>query len=270
MRRPWSAFQMDSSPKNSFARTILSEIKRCSIFPCREKKGLFFTNRFRGSIKRSRSTVSRRRSAAVDYQANALGIAGAETWGKGSFGLSLAYLWSSLADVVRIPGQPDQSHLDTADGVRLNLGIRQPTGPLMWGVVLQNMPAFLWGDTYRRQMLPPIIRVGNTLRAYPGILLSIDWERRFYHEGGDPINQLYVGGEIFAGDKIVLRVGAFGQNLDESDQRHFTAGIGFRPHPGLELSYAYETYDLLEERVRRSFVSFKYPFDTSVDEPAHK
>jgi hypothetical protein len=206
----------------------------------------------------------------VDYQANALGVAGAETWGKGSFGLSLAYLWSSLASTMHVAGQPDQSHLDTSDGVRLNFGFRQPTGPLMWGVVFQNMPGFLWGSSYKRQMLPPSVRVGNTWRAYPGILFSVDWERRFYNEGGHAQNLLYIGSEIFSGDSFVLRVGAFGTNLDQSDKRHFTAGIGYRPHPGLEISYAYERYEIDDLAVNRSVVSLKYPFDTTVEEPAQR
>jgi hypothetical protein len=65
----------------------------------------------------------------------------------------------------------------------------------------------------------------------------------------------------------VLRAGAYGTDLSISEKRHFTAGIGLRPRPGIELSYAYDSYELDNQSIRRSFVSLKYPFDTSVEEP---
>jgi hypothetical protein len=205
----------------------------------------------------------------VRYEANALGIAGSESWGKGSFGLSMAYLWSTLSTTDHLSGQQDRNRFDTADGLRLNLGVRQPTGPLMWGLVLQNVPAFMWGSDYKRQMLPPTIRVGNTWKAYPGILFSLDWDRRFYAEGGDPKSQLYFGSEIFVGTNLVLRGGVFGADLGDPQRRHVTAGAGFRPHPGLELSYAYETYNVTEQSIRRHYLSLKYPFGSG-EESSHQ
>jgi hypothetical protein len=202
----------------------------------------------------------------VEYQANAIGVAGAEKWRAGSFGLSIAYLWSSLSAVDHVPGQADVNTFDTADGLRLNIGVRHPTGPFMWGMVLQNMPAFLWGSSYKRQMLPPLVRVGNTWRPYAGMLFSVDYEHRFYNEGGDGENFLYVGSEIFSSERVVLRGGVFGTDIGKSEERHFTAGIGFRPRPGLELSYAYDSYKVLDETINRSLVSLKYPFDTAIEE----
>lgn len=210
-------------------------------------------------------------TADLEYSANAIGFAGADKWGKnGAFGLSIAYLWSSLASVEHVPGEPDQSHLDEANGLRINFGARRATGPVMWGLTFQNMPAFLWGGGYKRQQLPPTIRVGNTWRAAPGVLLSVDFERRYYNEGGNDKGRVYVGLETFSGERVVLRAGTYGEDLGKPEKRHVTAGIGLRPQGGMEVAYAYESYELEEERVQSSYVSLKYPFDTAEEETSQR
>ncbi len=197
----------------------------------------------------------------VDYSANAIGFAGGERLGKGNIGLSLAYLWSSISTFERRTGLQDQHTSDTADGLRMNLGVRYPTGPAMWGLLVQNAPAYLWGKKYKRELLPVRVRVGNTYRVVPGFLLSIDWERRFYSEGSHPETVLYLGSEMLVGSYMALRAGVFGTEIGKPDKRHTTAGISYIAKSGAQISYALDAYEQDHVAVHRSIVSVSLPFE---------
>jgi hypothetical protein len=199
----------------------------------------------------------------VRYTADAIGFAGASRWGPGSVGLSLAYLSSHLATTEHASGAPDQSRLANADGFRLNFGVRYPTGPTMWGLVLQNFPGFLWGRDYRRDQLPVRVRIGNTWRMVPGFLVSVDAEKRFYREGSLKENQFNVGSEWFLSRRLVVRAGVFGKTLNTADDRHVTAGLTIIAKSGTQISYAFERYELNNEAVKRSFISVQLPFEAS-------
>ncbi len=112
-----------------------------------------------------------------------MGFAGSEKWKGGSVGFSLAYLRTSLATIDHTTGLPDVSNIDTGNGVRFNLGLKYPTGPAMWGLVLQNFPGFVWWKDYRRDILPVKLRIGNTWRASKSLYLSFDGEKRFLQGG---------------------------------------------------------------------------------------
>lgn len=197
----------------------------------------------------------------VEYSADAFGFAGAERLGAGSIGLSIAYLHSSIGVTEKRAGTPDKLSYDTADGLRLNIGIRYPTGPSMWGLLVQNAPGILWGKDYDRNLLPVIVRAGNTVRIAKGILFSVDYERRFYKEGSNAESYYYTGLETFLSDYAVLRGGFFGTDLYKPDERTATGGITFISKTGARISYAIEIYKLDEQRVKRSYVSLQAPFD---------
>lgn len=199
-------------------------------------------------------------SRDVSVDANAIGFAGAEKIKGGSYGISIAYLWSTIAETEKSNGAITAVHRATQDGLRLNLGLRYPTGPAMWGLLIQNGPGFLWGDTYRRQQLPLRIRVGNTYRLSKGVLLSIDGERRFYREGGKEEDYIYVGNESFLGKNLVLRVGAYGTSLSRSEERRLTTGLTFSAETGTAISYALEAFEIDGEKVKRSILSIQVPF----------
>ena len=210
-------------------------------------------------------------SRDVDLNANALGFAGAQKWKDGSFGLSIAYLFSSLNVIDRNNGAITDVTHDTQDGLRLNLGVRYPTGPAMWGAVIQNAPGLLWGSAYKRSELPVRIRVGNTYRLAKGVLFSLDAERRFYHEGGHGDNYVYVGNETYVSEHVVARVGAFGTSLNSADTRTITAGATIIARDNTQISYAYEQYQLDGEKVKRSIVSVSLPFEASnIDDGSSK
>ena len=198
----------------------------------------------------------------VELNANAIGFAGASRFRAGSIGISMAYLWSNLNVTERDGASILSTENDTSDGVRLNIGVRYPTGPAMWGLLVQNAPGFLWGGDYRRSQLPIRVRAGNTYRLAKGVLLSVEAERRFYNEGGRSDDFFYVGNESFVGKTLVLRAGAFGTSLNKSEDRRLTAGLSILAGSGTTISYAIEAFEVAEDKVKRSIVSVQIPFVT--------
>ncbi|MCG3203894.1 MAG: hypothetical protein KCHDKBKB_00571 [Elusimicrobia bacterium] len=199
----------------------------------------------------------------VEYEANAIGIGGGEKFRSGSIGLSIAYLWSSIGVVEHRTGSTDSVTTDTADGLRMNIGLRYRTGPSMWGLVLQNAPGLLWGEDYGKELLPFRIRLGNTVKISNRMLFSADWERRYYDEGSRAENYVYLGSEAFVSQSFVLRAGLFGSDIDHSEGRRATIGASFLAKTGTQISYAMEIFEESNEKVKRSFVSLVAPFQAS-------
>ncbi len=130
----------------------------------------------------------------------------------------------------------------------------------MWGLTLQNFPGFLWWKDYQKDTLPMKIRAGETWKIQPNVFLSVDGERRFYHEGSHAENFLFAGIETFTSEQLVFRFGSFGTNLEDPDKRHVTAGATFTFSSQAKISYAYESFKINGENVKQSFVSILSPF----------
>ena len=195
----------------------------------------------------------------VSLAANAIGFAGATRMKRGTMGLSLAYLWSALSVQENRGGQAADATFATQNGVQMNLGFMIPTGPAAWGLVLQNAPGFLWSSKFKRELLPVSVRVGNSWNAGHGFRLAVDTERRFYNEGADDEDFLYIGSELVSGS-LVLRAGVHGTDVGKPEERRTTAGLSYAAQSGATLTYAFETFEENDERVRRSLVSIQAPF----------
>src|SRR5262249_33058600 len=146
-------------------------------------------------------------SRKIDFEANALGFAGSGKVGPGMLGISIAYVWTSLNVVDTPVAGPQKITNDTAEGFRLNLGYNYVYGPTTWGAVIQNAPGIVWGNEYKREVLPFQARVGNTWRIASGFILMADYERRFYNEGGDKQSVYHVGSALPITKFFVLRAG---------------------------------------------------------------
>lgn len=202
----------------------------------------------------------------MEFVADAIGFAGAHGFQKGSFGLSLSYVRASLAATDRVSGLPDETHLDTADGVRLNMGFLYPAVGATWGLLFQNIPGFLWWKDHRRDQLPVKIRIGNRIPAGKYFVLSLDGETRFTQEGADRENLLYVGGESSVNNYITLRAGAYGTSLNYSAERHMTYGLTIKVDNGAMISWASDTFEKYGEKIMESFISITLPFITTGSE----
>ncbi len=205
-------------------------------------------------------------STTAEMFVDAIGFAGADTWRKnGSFGIAIAYLRSSLYRPLTASNLPGEGS-DSGNGVRLNIGMRYPVGPTMWGLVFQNAPGFLWWKHHERTQLPLKIRVGNTWKIRSGMLASSEYEQRYYNEGSDKEDFLHFGLENQLSDALFLRAGMFANDIQESEDRHWTLGFTIITGGGAEVSYALERFELLNEKVSKSFISVTFPFEVTGDE----
>jgi len=207
----------------------------------------------------------------VDFSANAIGLAGSTSLGKrGSIGLSLSYLYSSLGYGTYQSNTLTDFKSDTGDGVRLGFGARYPTGPFLWGLVLNNFPGFLWWQHHSQEILPVTIQIGETWRIYPGFLFSISGETRYYDEGSDRKDYLKIGQEIPLGKTLILRFGTFGTNLNNPEERHLTGGLTFQGSSGAEISYAFDAFQFENEKIKKSYLSLRLPFGESGPESINR
>lgn len=192
---------------------------------------------------------------------DAIGFAGADNWRKGSIGISLAYIRSTFfaADA---PTDPTGQVNDTGNGVRLNLGLRAPTGPMMWGLLVQNA-GFIWWKDHSKTTLPLKIRVGNTWRIQSGVLTTIEYETSFYNEGSNKEDFMHLGAEVPMGEYISFRAGVFGDQIDDPRDRHYTAGFTLKTQAGAEVSYALEQFEISDEKVNKSYISVAFPFEST-------
>jgi len=197
----------------------------------------------------------------IEFASDAIGFAGAQAFKKGTIGISLAYLTSSLATTEHRTGQPDASNLDNGYGVRMNIGLLYPYLGSTWGMVIQNAPGFIWGSDYRREMLPFKIRVGNMWQYSSYLKTYLDAEWRFYHEGSNREEYVHAGVESALGKYVTLRAGTYGSSLDNSKTRHWTGGIAFNLDSGATMSYALDRYEESNTKVSLSYVSFSIPID---------
>jgi hypothetical protein len=197
----------------------------------------------------------------VKFSADAIGLAGATEFKKtGSVGLSLAYLHAALAHSIHQDGAITETKSDTGHGVRLNLGMRYPVGPVMVGLMLQNAPGFLWWKNLKSETLPVRFRIANTIRLAAGHLFSMEAEKRYYNEGGDSEEYLYFGQESGFGKHLILRVGLFSNDINKSEAHHWTGGLTIITGANAEVTYAFEHFKMDDETVVKSYLSFNLPF----------
>ncbi len=195
----------------------------------------------------------------IDFAADSLGFAATEKWRTGNIGLSIAYLNGTYGETLTSTAT-SQSSLDRGYGFRVNVSLRYPTGPFMWGLQLQNIPSFMWWNHHRHDQLPVRMRVGNTWRVRPGMLMSVDTEKRFYREGSIEKNFVYVGNETAYSESVVFRAGVFSDEIDKPDKRHWTGGVTVKLGSGAQISYAIERFIELNESIKQSILSVQVPF----------
>lgn len=224
-----------------------------------DRGSIFFEplGRFDGRVEGG--TASNFREIA--FAADAIGFAGAQSLGKnGSFGLSVAYLYGSLATKTVEGGVATAAELDRGNGFRVNFGVRYLTGPAVWGLSVENAPGFLFWKHHRREMLPIRIRAGNSWHVQENLVFSLEGERRYYREGGADEDFVFTGFEYGAASMLTLRAGAFSSSLDDPDLRHYTAGATISSGAGIRISYAFDRFRIGDQKVYRSYLSVLFPF----------
>ena len=173
-----------------------------------------------------------------------------------SFGLNLSYLYGTLSESSVIDGTPF-AQTSSGNGFTMDLGIMAPVkGNLYAGINLENIFGIMWWENYDFDQLPFGIRTG--VGYITGKFnLVLDWHKKFYRFGDIENDNLYsVGIEQAIGSALVLRAGAQGTSINDTDELKYTYGAGINISI-ISVSVAGETYKLENENVTQYSVSVK-------------
>lgn len=173
-----------------------------------------------------------------------------------SFGLNLSYLYGTLSESSVIDGTPF-AQTSSGNGFTMDLGIMAPVkGNLYAGINLENIFGIMWWENYDFDQLPFGIRTG--VGYITGKFnLVLDWHKMFYRFGDIENDNLYsVGIEQAIGSALVLRAGAQGTSINDTDELKYTYGAGINISI-ISVSVAGETYKLENENVTQYSVSVK-------------
>jgi hypothetical protein len=173
-----------------------------------------------------------------------------------SLGLNLSYLYGTLAESSIIDGTPF-AQTSAGNGFTMDIGIMGPIkGNLYFGINFENVLGIMWWENYDFDQLPFGIRTGIGYIAGTFNLIC-DWHKKFYRFGDIEDDNLFsVGIEQAVGNVLVLRAGASGTSVEETDNIKYTYGAGINISI-ISVSLAGETYKIEEENVSQYSVSVK-------------
>lgn len=183
-----------------------------------------------------------------------------------TIGLNIHYLNGRLS-VLRVKtGETNSANIDDGNGYTLDWSLMyNATEFLNIGITGQNLPgAIFWGD-YAKTILPAILRVGVAMELPRMLILSYDYEKRFYRDGIFRPRLNHFGIEQALSPYLRIRGGIYGEDLNEIGKTRYTAGLGF-VQKGYFIDIAMEKYDQEKsgkfERVYDYLVSFNFPFSS--------
>ncbi len=129
------------------------------------------------------------------------------------------------------------------------------------GLMIQNLPSFMYWDDYRTEQLPVVTRMGFASKLTNLLTFSWDYEHRMYKDKEDKKNY-HIGLEQIIMDTIFLRVGMYGPNLNENEDITYSYGLGYKKE-GYTVDLAAKQYYLSEmpdELVHNFLCSISIPF----------
>ena len=173
-----------------------------------------------------------------------------------SFGLNLSYLYGTLSESSVIDGNPF-AQTSSGNGFTMDIGIMGPVkGNLYFGINFENVLGIMWWENYDFDQLPFGIRAGaGYIMGSTNII--VDWHKIFYRFGDIENDNFYsIGVEQSLGNVFVLRAGAQGTSVTETDNIKYTYGAGVNVSV-ISVSIAGETYKIKEETVSQYSVSVK-------------
>lgn len=180
-------------------------------------------------------------------------------------GLNIHYLNGRLSRVIVQQGEQPSVTIDDGNGYTIDWSmLYRPNEIFNIGVMGQNMPgAIFWGD-FSRTILPALFRVGVKMQL-PLMTIAYDYEKRFYRDGINRPRIDHIGIEQVLGPYVRIRGGIYGEDLNNSEQVHYTAGLGYI-QKGCFVDIAMEKYnqrnadDNVLENVFDYLVSISIPF----------
>lgn len=168
-------------------------------------------------------------------------------------GLNLTYLTGQVAHSSLIGGIPTLK-LSDGYGVALDYGLQMVlTDQFSIGVNLKNIAGTMWWESYEKEQLPFTSRFGAAYTISSVMTLTADWETRYYLKG-DKVDITHYGLEQAIGSVLRLRAGMWGEDLNDQEKVHFSAGLGYLSS-ACDLSIAGEKYRVSTEDVVRYVLS---------------
>ncbi|MFC2061940.1 hypothetical protein ACFLUV_05455 [Elusimicrobiota bacterium] len=95
------------------------------------------------------------------------------------------------------------------------------------GLTLINGPAEIHWDDFDKNRLPLIFRGGIDIRLTDLMSMGMDYDNGSYDDSVSDKDVFHIGIEQYIRPNIILRGGAFGNNLNEIYDTTYTAGIGY-------------------------------------------
>lgn len=175
------------------------------------------------------------------------------------YGLNLSYLEARVAESGLVSGLP-YANIADGNGMTSDFGvIYMPSEELHIGANLQNIFSYVWWDDYENEQLPFVLRTGFSYQIAGMTTFSTDWEKRFYRKGdGAEYNVTHFGFEQYLGKVLALRGGIYGNDLNDKESTHLTAGFGYAKN-NYTISLAGERYRLDKTDVYRYLFSLDLP-----------
>ena len=171
-------------------------------------------------------------------------------------GINLSYLYGTLSESAIDSGMPF-AQTSSGNGFTMDIGFMAPIKKnLFFGVNLENVFGIMWWENYDFDQLPFGIRTGIGYVAGTFNLLC-DWNKKFYRFGNIEDDTLIgVGIEQYLGNVLVLRAGAQGTSLSDTEKIKYTYGAGINIAM-ISLSVSGENYKINDEPVSQYCVSVK-------------
>ncbi|MFC1566371.1 hypothetical protein ACFL4A_00850 [bacterium] len=142
------------------------------------------------------------------------------------FGVNVNYFHGFLGYVSKTSTGNDLD-ISSANGWGLDWGFLFPSSSnnLVLGLMLQNAPAFLYWENFKKDVLPFILRAGLAINSSNKHIFAFDYERRYYRDRGNLI--IYHTGYEEVINNVIVRIGAYGEDLSKSNETTYTTGITY-------------------------------------------
>lgn len=177
-------------------------------------------------------------------------------------GLNLSYLNARRGFARAVAGQPPFLEIAEGHGFALDLGFRDRTGPISYGVAIHNLPGIIYWDKYRKDQLPTLARAGVAFMPHEAVVFATDYEKRFY-KGGLPRPELWhFGLELTPLSWLQARAGALSEDFDDKNKTAFTYGISLLSSKMHVVDMALKSEHLNDVRVFRYFLAVSIPVAT--------
>ncbi len=169
--------------------------------------------------------------------------------------------------------QEPEVNIDNGGGWGLDTGFLYKMGAYSrLGIVLENLPAYIYWNDYSKDRLPLISRVGTAMTFANMLTITYDYEHRKYYKPQKFSRKIYhMGVEQSIMDTVFLRAGMYGEDWNETKAMTYSLGIGYtkenyffdvavkRFFVDLSSDSAVSLYT--EDAVFRYVVSVSFPFD---------